>query len=229
MIIELHNCLNQALKEPSVPVLTQTLKCLAALIQATPYHKLPPGLISKLIKAVKILIYHKDTSVQVTSLVVLGCALASEPALTETTNAFLGNGDDNLEKTELVESKPNYTDSDVGLKNYEVLKQEAIPWLLKRCLANLRNGEEINSPTPVKIESLQILSAMSQNYFQDLLAPYMSLVTMALNDALDDKYTDVRLHAGRAVEFIGTSSIIAIKKFRTYLTYVIFESTLFCL
>lgn len=56
---------------------------------------------------------------------------------------------------------------------------------------------------PVKLESLQILSAMSRNYFDCLMAPHLPYITKAIDMSLSDKYTDLRLHAGRAVDFIG--------------------------
>lgn len=56
---------------------------------------------------------------------------------------------------------------------------------------------------PVKLESLQVLSAMSRNYFELLMVSHMNNVTKALQMSFTDKYTDLRLHAGRAVDFIG--------------------------
>lgn len=56
---------------------------------------------------------------------------------------------------------------------------------------------------PVKLESLQILSAMSRNYFTSLMAPHLQHVTRAIEISLSDKYIDLRLHAGRAVDFLG--------------------------
>lgn len=58
-------------------------------------------------------------------------------------------------------------------------------------------------PGPVKLESLQVLSAMSRNYFDSLMVPHLNRITKALDLALSDKYTDLRLHAGRAVDFLG--------------------------
>lgn len=60
---ELHRYLCLALlKNNSFVVLTQILKCFAALVQATPYHKLETGLITKVIKNVKGFIYHRSNN-----------------------------------------------------------------------------------------------------------------------------------------------------------------------
>lgn len=56
---ELHRSLSLALNDNSVLVLTQILKCFAALVQATPYHKLETGLVSKVIRNVKPYVYHR--------------------------------------------------------------------------------------------------------------------------------------------------------------------------
>ncbi|XP_044253365.1 HEAT repeat-containing protein 6 [Tribolium madens] len=179
-IKELHKCLSLALSAHSIPVLTMVLKCFAALVQATPYHRLAPGLITKVIRNVKPFIYHKDSTVQVAALIVLGCVLASEPIIPECREAFLKS-----------------------TKNSECSDSDT-PWLLHRCLVNLGVDTDQNSvPTPVKLESLQIISIISRNYFEDLVAPYLNHVTRALDLSLASKYTDVQLHAGRAVDFIG--------------------------
>lgn len=61
MVAEIHKCLCLSLNERSIPVLTQCLKCMAALIQVTPYHRMTHGLISKIIRNVKPCINHKGS------------------------------------------------------------------------------------------------------------------------------------------------------------------------
>lgn len=61
----------------------------------------------------------------------------------------------------------------------------------------------VSAPAPVKLESLQVLSAMFRNYFTTFVVPYMHLITKAMDISLSDKYTDLRLHAGRAIDFVG--------------------------
>lgn len=63
MIKEIHRCLCLALREMSVPVLIQALKCLSALVQATPYHRMSPGLITKVVRNVKPFIYYKGKQI----------------------------------------------------------------------------------------------------------------------------------------------------------------------
>lgn len=68
-IKELHRCLSLALNDSSIPVLTQVLKCFATLIQPTPYEKLSPGLITKIVRNVKGFIYHKGEYINKTRIV----------------------------------------------------------------------------------------------------------------------------------------------------------------
>jgi hypothetical protein len=207
---ELHKCLNLALGERSIPVLVMVLKCLAALVQATPYHRLAPGLVTKVVRNVKPFVYHKDFTVQVTALVVLGCVLASEPLIPETKDAFIkhANREERTKKVVSDRSDDSFDFAEFSSDEDDVAKDE-IPWLLERCLFNLGVScgrvevVENTIPTPVKLEYLQLISVTSRNHFEEFLAPHLRLVTRALDTSLCSKHADVQLHAGRAVEFMG--------------------------
>ena len=201
-IKELHKCLSLSLSALSVPVLTLVLKCFAALVQATPYHRLGPGLITRVIRNVKPFIYHKDSTVQVTALIVLGCVLASEPLIPETKDAFTKKTNETKEQKGANSNSDDSFDFAEFSSDEEQQPQDPnVPWLLERCFYNLDCDNTV--PTPVKLESLQIISVISRNYFDSLLAPSMTQVTKALDVSLTSKYVDVQLHAGRAVDFIG--------------------------
>ncbi|KAF2895184.1 hypothetical protein ILUMI_10984 [Ignelater luminosus] len=220
-IKDLHKNLILALNENSIPVLTQVLKCLAALVQATPYHRLTPGIISKVIRSIKVYIKHRDATVKVAALIVLGCVLASEPVLPETKEALLKQikkPDVNVEKEKIKEVGNNLLDQEQEIEyvDYSSEEEEALqqshnhvmPWLLEQCLLNLginSTGDKIaeNVPAPVKLESLQVISAMTRNYFDCLMIPHIGLITKALDLCLSEKYADLRLHAGRTVDFVG--------------------------
>lgn len=63
MIKELHFALSLILlAEKNVTVLTHALKCTAALVQATPYERLKPGLATKLARNCRSHIFHKGIS-----------------------------------------------------------------------------------------------------------------------------------------------------------------------
>lgn len=223
MIQQLHKCLCSALKDNSIPIITQTLKCLALLVQSTPYHRLSPGLISDVISNVKQFIRHRDTSVQVAALIVLGCIVASEPIVPETIENLCQITEKHLNVFALPTNKSNESDQEIEFADFSSDEEGPqtsnaetnLPWLLEKCLRNLgivnnknsaRHSQQNNIvPAPVKLESLQVISVMCRNYFKTLLAPYIILVAKALEISLTDKYMDLRLHAGRAVDSIGHS------------------------
>ncbi|KAF7272429.1 hypothetical protein GWI33_014777 [Rhynchophorus ferrugineus] len=229
-LIELHRSLSIALVyQISVPVLALVLKCMAALVQATPYHRMNTGLVTDIIRNVKSLIYHRDASVQVTALIVLGCILAFEPAVPETLQSMTTLEWYSRAKAERTGSDatvsstrtPTQETEDFDYAQFSSDDEESdrevgqVPWLLHKCLRNLGVKIDQNEraaktdhpervvPAPVKLESLQIISAMSRNYFDSLMLPHVGLITRALEMSLVDRYIDLRLHAGRAVDFLG--------------------------
>ncbi|KAK4874117.1 hypothetical protein RN001_013477 [Aquatica leii] len=212
MVTELHKCLSLALNENSVTVLHQVLKCLAALVQASPYHKLAPGISKKIIRNVKIYVAHRDFTIQIAALIVFECLLGSEPIVPETrtsllrqTNKVSENVDEPINKT--IDDDIEFVDFSSDDEDETCLTVQEVPWLLERCLANLgvlfsREICYVVSP-PVKVQSLQVISAMTRNYFDCLILPYLSHIAKALEVCLMDSYADLRLHAGRTIDFIG--------------------------
>ncbi|XP_017785560.1 PREDICTED: HEAT repeat-containing protein 6 [Nicrophorus vespilloides] len=201
IIRELHHCLCLALNDTSHHVLTQVLKCLAALVQATPYHRLPSGLVSKVVRNVKPLVHHRDVTVQVASLIVLSCTLASEFAVKEVRNALLKNVTprDAESDSAKVEEFVDFANFDYDEDEEEIGSSVEMPWVLAKCVQSL----ERNAHAPVKVECLQVISAMSRNHFEQLLRNHSMDLMRALEVALQDPFLDVKLHAGRCVEFVA--------------------------
>ncbi|XP_026275692.1 HEAT repeat-containing protein 6 [Frankliniella occidentalis] len=86
MLRELHRSLALALAaENAVLALTQLLRVVAILVQNTPYHKLQPGLLTKIVRSVRPLTVHKDVNIQVAALTVLGAVVAVLPSVPELT------------------------------------------------------------------------------------------------------------------------------------------------
>lgn len=223
MIIELHRALCFALTDNSSQVVTKVLKCLAALVQATPYHKMPRGLITKIVRNVKPFIYHKDVQIQVTALIVLGCVSASEPLVPETKDILLRKqlnirvNPSVLDTEDTEERKEEKFDIDYAQfsdSDNEDTDSESVPWLIRACLDNLGVKFEIEEvstsqeykppiPTLIKLECLQVLSSASRNYCDVLIVPYITHITKALFLTVSEKSMDLRYHAGRAIDFIG--------------------------
>ncbi|XP_066141865.1 HEAT repeat-containing protein 6 isoform X1 [Euwallacea fornicatus] len=218
-LVELHRSLCLSLNHQfSAPILAQTLKCLAALVQATPYHKMPKGLVTKIVRNVKHFTVHRDASVQVTALIVIGCLLALDPPVAETEQAMIKiPKDTTTREREDTSIQHEHTSENFDYAQFssedeedaeEAGHNQTAPWLLQICLANL--GIDLENfvgkkevPAPVKLESLQILLVMSRNYFESLMWPLLTHITKALVNGMSDPNPDTVLHAGRAVDFLG--------------------------
>lgn len=223
MVRELHRILILALNENCLPVLLQVLKCLAALVQSSPYYKLGPGIVSKVVRNVKSLVFHRDYSIQIGAFIVLGCILASEPVINETKDIFLRSLLQNTHKASTDERKAldnSKIEEDIEYARFssdedDVDKVEhdansvnsEVSWLLGRCLNNLGvacNNKPANAvSSTVKIESLQIISGMTRNYFDCFLAGHLPMITNALEINLGDKHAEVRFKTGQTLDFIG--------------------------
>lgn len=81
----IYGALKQILSnENSLPVMIQTLKCLATLVQSTSFQKLrnSPGLLQGFITLIRRLVHHNDPTVKVAALIVMECLISR----TEITN-----------------------------------------------------------------------------------------------------------------------------------------------
>uniref|UniRef100_A0A182RSQ4 HEAT repeat-containing protein 6 n=1 Tax=Anopheles funestus TaxID=62324 RepID=A0A182RSQ4_ANOFN len=90
MVIEMYAMLTQALTlESDLTVLTQLLKGLTVFIQATPFHRLRTGIASRFVRIVRPLVRHRDATIKVAALMVMGF-LISVPDLTEEIAGLVG-------------------------------------------------------------------------------------------------------------------------------------------
>ncbi|XP_048252221.1 HEAT repeat-containing protein 6-like [Haliotis rufescens] len=84
MIKELHRCLLLALVAENFPLaLTQLIKCLGTLVMNVPYHRLHPGLLTRVIKQIRHFLNHRDPNVRVACLTCLGSVVSIQPPLME--------------------------------------------------------------------------------------------------------------------------------------------------
>ncbi|XP_035439500.2 HEAT repeat-containing protein 6 [Spodoptera frugiperda] len=89
MIVCLHKVLTTILdNERNRAATIVALKCCAALVQATPYHKMKEGLITQLVMSTRKFLVHKDTTLQVGALITMGCVLSIDPKVDEVLKAI---------------------------------------------------------------------------------------------------------------------------------------------
>nr|CAD7572416.1 unnamed protein product [Timema californicum] len=267
MVRELHRSLCLAvIAENSLSVLTQLLRCLAALVQNTPYHRLAPGLVTRVVSIVCRFITHKDSKVQVSSLTVLGSVVAFEPSTPEILRVILKpiepristeDGDHvSLPTSEACGSSSSICeDADGGVKYEDCFpsKSGESSWLMKVCLDNMgvqrtelpTRTMGVSVPIPaqrshfnlaavglvyylvwvrgtqsssesydvhVQVESLQLLTVLTMNYFVPVVVGQLKAVLAMLDETLVNTDSTVRLHAGRVLEALSSSMRLQYKK-----------------
>nr|CAD7394973.1 unnamed protein product [Timema cristinae] len=228
MVRELHRSLCLAvIAENSLSVLTQLLRCLAALVQNTPYHRLAPGLVTRVVSIVCRFITHKDAKVQVSSLTVLGSVVAFEPSTPEILRIILKpieprlcTEDGNhvsLSTSEACGSSSSICEDADGGVMYEDCfpsKSGESSWLMKVCLDNMgvQRTMGVSVPIPAQVESLQLLTVLTMNYFVPVVVGQLKAVLDMLDETLVNTDSTVRLHAGRVLEALSSSMRLQYKK-----------------
>ncbi|XP_058066119.1 HEAT repeat-containing protein 6 [Anopheles bellator] len=225
MVIETYAMMTQALaQESNLSVLTQLLKCLTVLVQATPFHRLRPGIATEFVTIVQPLVRHRDPTIKVAALMVMGF-LISVPDMTEEIAGLVGieqvevppTGNEARskpiikalhlqqlgpeEEEEACESDTEETETVRTHPDGQSAGSESISWLLQVALENLGIGAAPSSVMPVRMECLQVLCAMASHY--SLLRKHLRLVAQALVNAFGDPVTEVKLVAGRVLDLVG--------------------------
>ncbi|KAK2579621.1 hypothetical protein KPH14_011551 [Odynerus spinipes] len=173
MVKELHFTLSLALSiEKNAAVLTHLLKCVAALIQGTPYAKLKSGLATKLIRNCRSHIQHKDPTVKVATFLVFEALVWNDPITPEIKEILAKQSTINPEPEANTSSINDITiqeeEVDIeDLKNSKIesinqdkfSKDKSISSLLRVCLNNISNK---TTSTPVQLQSLKLVDSETQ-------------------------------------------------------------------
>ncbi|XP_034489705.1 HEAT repeat-containing protein 6 [Drosophila innubila] len=207
-------------REYAPPVLTQCLKCLAVLVQATPFDQLQMGFVYEFVPHVKKLARHVDTGVKVSALLVMEMLLAT-PRLTQEMACAVGlpiserRAVQATAKSKQQEEQQfqQLCDSDEEEEAEEedqeqqlqpvVTEESRIPrnsWLLRLVLRYL-DCPASASPSPLRVECLQVILAMSTHFA--LLRDHLSRLSSVLCTALEDASLDVRLYGARCLDAVG--------------------------
>ncbi|KAJ2949139.1 hypothetical protein O0L34_g6080 [Tuta absoluta] len=231
MITCMHKVLVSILdSERNHAVIIVTLKCCAALVQATPYHKMKEGLISELVRATRKFLVHRDVTLQVGALITMGCVLSVDPKVDEVIKAIEKDAvpskithkpiENNVDNDECDDFEEGYSDDEMFMAvDHPVTKSDESnmkevhyfkSWILDICFKNMGwvfRGDEItrcmSSAVPVILESLQVLSAIAFHHLAELLQPHLLLLADILSELLQHENQDVVLQAARTVSIIG--------------------------
>ncbi|XP_045498148.1 HEAT repeat-containing protein 6 [Colias croceus] len=230
------NCMHKILvdilnSERSHAVIIVTLKCCAALVQATPYHKMQEGLVSDLVKSTRRFLVHRDVTLQVGALITMGCVLSIDPKVNELLLAIrkdasycksTANSSNKENKTNMDDCddfEEGYSDDEIftAIEPVEVIVEKDNKntsyfntWILDICFKNLgwmfKGDERINckpSAIPVILESLQVLSAIAFHHLAEILKPHIKLLSDILYEMLVHEHQDVVLQTARLISIIG--------------------------
>lgn len=223
MIAFTYDKLTQALiKEGDLTVLTQIIKCISTFIPVTPFHRLKSGIVTGFVKYVRHLIRHKDPTVKVAALIVMGnlISIADVTAeiyeLVEIPKSKIEFSWKKIDESiRMMEPSQEVDDEIVDLEfdDDEVEAEESdvkpakMSWLLQTVLENLGvYGGTLRSPSPatsLRIESLQVLSAMASHFL--LLKDHLLAISMALVKSLCNAQPDEKMYASRALDAVGSS------------------------
>lgn len=226
MIAFTYDKLTQALiKESDLTVLTQILKCISIFIAGTPFHRLKPGIVTGFVKYVRLLTRHKDPTIKVAALIVMGNLISitdmpseiyelleipkskiefSWKIIDKSVRSIDRNLADDDEIVDLEFEDEEVEEDDLETeRNTETIKMS---WLLQTILENLGifNGV-LKTPSPatsVRIESLQVLTAMSSHFL--LLKDHLPSISIAINMSLQCS-PDEQMYACRAIDILGNS------------------------
>ncbi|XP_050445036.1 HEAT repeat-containing protein 6 isoform X2 [Cataglyphis hispanica] len=216
MVKELHFTLSLILlAEKNVTVLTHTLKCTAALVQATPYERLKPGLATKLVRNCRPHIFHKDPTVRVAALSIFEAFASSEPITPEILNILAKQSIGSIESGGLQFNTGSI--SDVGTEEEEIdiedvnnsidscneiktSKDENICLLIRVCLENISNK---TISTPVRLQSLKLMGRLAFNT-GSLIFPHLEKVTTILISVIEESESQIILHACRVLEIMSS-------------------------
>ncbi|XP_053684923.1 HEAT repeat-containing protein 6 [Sabethes cyaneus] len=234
MLIQMYDMLTQALADESdYSVLTQILKCLAVFIQATPFHRLRNGIVTKFARFVRILTRHTDPCIKVGALMVTGF-LISVSEITPEISTLVGISTTGIVNRNSETRKKNPMEAlnvqiDGEEEEFIVSDDEDLPctsadgapmvdasnsvnapnmsWLLQIALENL--GVTVNqhkqarssAVMPVRMECLQILSAMTSHY--SLLTDHLAPIAEALKRTFKDSVPEIRLYTARVADLLG--------------------------
>ncbi|KAJ8386247.1 hypothetical protein AAFF_G00175670 [Aldrovandia affinis] len=200
---ELHRGLLLALlAESSSQTLTQVIKCLAHLVSNVPYSRLRPGLLSPLWKQIRPYVRHRDVNVRVSSLTLLGAVLSAQAPLPE------------------LEDPPG---RDEGPPEGYAAGPPGEPcWLLQLCVSLVTQPREEPysdsdkgtassssgslEPSPVRLESLQVLAHLVKGYFSLAQVSLLELGEVSAR-CLGEPDPSVQLHGAKLLEELGSGII----------------------
>ncbi|KAM9177392.1 HEAT repeat-containing protein 6 isoform 2-T2 [Mergus octosetaceus] len=211
-----------ALKDPSP-------KCLANLVSNAPYSRLNPGLLTRVWNQIKPYICHKDVNVRVSSLTLLGAVVSAQAPLPEVQLLLQQPSSSGLNSSG--SGTPHRFNSSEQWRKAPPLEGESPDnpagctspepcWLIRLCIsivvlpredscsdsdANFPSGS-VYEPSPVRLESLQVLALLVKGYFSMAQTYLIELGEVACK-CMEEMDPSIQLHGAKLLEELGTGIV----------------------
>ncbi|CAM4649942.1 unnamed protein product [Lepidochelys olivacea] len=228
-IRELHRCLLLALvAESSSQTLTQIIKCLANLVSNAPYSRLKPGLLTRVWNQIKPCIRHKDVNVRVSSLTLLGAVVSAQAPSPEVQLLLQQPSPSGLSSSGAASPhcfRPSEwwrrapPSQGAPMDNWESSSSEPC-WLIRLCISTVVLPREdsysdsdtsftagtVYEPSPVRLESLQVLALLVKGYFSVAQSYLLELGEVACK-CMEETDPSIQLHGAKLLEELGTGIV----------------------
>ncbi|XP_041438906.1 HEAT repeat-containing protein 6 isoform X1 [Xenopus laevis] len=225
-IRELHRCLLLAIvAESSAQTLTQIIKCLANLVSNAPYHRLKPGLLTRVWNQIKPYIRNKDVNVRVSSLTLLGAIVSAQVSLPEVQLLLqqpLYSLSQNSGSATPSDPESNRKESmlEGGKKNGLHSEHSQSCWLIRLCITLVVEPREdsysdsepsstpavMYEPSPVRLEALQVLACLVKGCFNMAQSYLIELGEVACK-CMQETDASIQLHGAKLLEELGTGIV----------------------
>ncbi|KAM8930239.1 HEAT repeat-containing protein 6 [Pelodytes ibericus] len=226
-IRELHRSLLLAIvAESSAQTLTQIIKCLANLVTNAPYHRLKPGLLTRVWNQIKPYFRNKDVNVRVSSLTLMGAIVSAQIPLPEVQlllqqpAASVLSGSGSASPSRFCDSEWWRKDASVELDGQRSQRPKQSPtepcWLIRLCITLVVKPREesysdsdgnpaspvLYEPSPVRLEALQVLARLVKGYF-NMAQSYLCELGEVACKCMQEPDASIQLHGAKLLEELG--------------------------
>ncbi|GAB0098216.1 HEAT repeat-containing protein 6 [Sergentomyia squamirostris] len=235
MVVSIHKTLFQALdNETHSPIIVQILKCFIVLIPATPFYRLKPGLVTEMVKFIRKLISHWETTIKLLAFRVMGFIISITdltaeiveciglekfvmiPKVTEDIHKVIVEDAEEVLYSDEEEEEEEVEDNDENQKVTDTVKDEKsdekISWILEAVLNSIKSpvSERRTMSRNTNSQSAEIqcecfnLLSALSTHI-DVLMGHLEAVAEALAKGLRDSQSTIVTSSAKALDFIAHS------------------------
>lgn len=190
--------------EKSMVIIAQALKCIASLVQVTPFQQFDSTFLKEFIIFIKPYINSNDFTVQTGGLMVFENLIRS----LDMTSDLIESLGFSIKSTDM-NSTVDYSEQEIekheNNKQFNSIQTQFVnnnidetAWLLLAITKLLTKNRIDNVPSSLRIQALKVLIVLSSHF--NLMKPYLSKLTEILISMLSEQSSDIRLYAIRSID-----------------------------